>query len=667
MLAALLSACGGGGGGGSNGGGSTPPTAPIDPVPVTLFGVNVHWNALGDGMVEGGELIRDRSFRQQQTTPYWLPVANGGSVTFSSTDGDLSPAGGNATAGYVRMVRADAGATCVYQSLLDGVQGTAYSVYFSANAVSGAANVLVVLTDASYRTLAQTTANLTSTGWQHLNDSLTPAASATAMVGLCLTSAGTLDIDEVRVFRTAAPAIKTTAKTRLTELGVKSLRWPGGTLVDDFFWQRSVGPLLNRGELSDEFGNFETPSLGLHEFLNLCEELNLVPVIGVNVLNDAANAADLVEYILGSGTTPQGARRAANGRSAPWNVRYFELGNEPSARYAPANEPNAGSAYVAAARPVASAMRGKASTFGKSIDVSALSEATYQLADWLPGNPAPAAQMLANWNAQVMQPGSSGLVDSAQFVHGHFYAYDDRYAATGGGFPALMGSGELLRRMLTARLPRTRPIWITEYQVAIKDPINPALIDPAYTLDYQSGLVVADMLMTLVSERVAGAQVFNLSQRSAFGLLKHDADWRPRPAAQVFRLFAPLAGEERLAVTLAVTLPASYMNSRTLSIGVGTIPAGLTYAKVSAIATRTAAGKPRVLVINRDDATDVTVQLTVAGQGVSASVTRYQHANLSANNETGTVVSLGPPVTVSGTALSQLSVPRHSLVRVDFN
>jgi hypothetical protein len=48
-------------------------------------------------------------------------------------------------------------------------------------------------------------------------------------------------------------------------------------------------------------------------------------------------------------------------------------------------------------------------------------------------------------------------------------------------------------------------------------------------------------------------------------------------------------------------------------------------------------------------------------------VTRYQHANLSANNETGTVVSLGPPVTVSGTALSQLSVPRHSLVRVDFN
>jgi alpha-L-arabinofuranosidase len=428
-----------------------------------------------------------------------------------------------------------------------------------------------------------------------------------------------------------------------------------------------VGPVLNRGELADEFGKLETPSFGLHEFLDLCEELNLVPVVGVNVLGDGASAADLVEYILGSSTSPQGTLRAANGRSAPWNVRFFELGNEPSARYAPADVPNAGSAYAAAARAVVNAMRARAVSLGKTIEVSALAEATYQLADWLPGNIAPDAQMLANWNSQVLQTGSSGLLDSTQFVHGHFYVYDDIYAAIDGGFPALMGAGELLHRLLATELPHDRPMWITEYQVSIKDPNNTQQIDPAYTLDYQSGLVVTDMLMTMVNDKVAGAHVFNLSARDAFGLLMSGADWRLRPAAHAFRLVAPFAGEERLPVTLTVTTPAAYNNTHALATGVGNLPTGLSYAKVTAVATRTAAGKPRVIVLNRDPDADVTLQLAVAGQTATATLTRYLHSTLLANNEAANVIDLTAPEIVAGTVPLGISVPRHSVVRVDFH
>lgn len=96
----------------------------------------MHWNAQGDGIVVGGELSRDRSF--QQTTTFWLPIENGGTVTFSSATGDPSPAGGNAADGFAELTRVAIGATCVYQVLLAGLQNTAFSIYFSANTASDA-------------------------------------------------------------------------------------------------------------------------------------------------------------------------------------------------------------------------------------------------------------------------------------------------------------------------------------------------------------------------------------------------------------------------------------------------------------------------------------------------------------------------------------------------
>ncbi|MGZ5779726.1 MAG: hypothetical protein ACXWIN_02075, partial [Burkholderiaceae bacterium] len=582
--------------------------------------------------------------------------------------GDPAPSGGNALAGSATLARSSAGFTCVYQQLLDGLDsGTNYAVHFSSNAASGTQTLSVFLVDSAFSIVAQQSL-FSVTGWQQHALTLTPSANASpSQIGICLTTAGSVDIDEIRVSKTTPPSIKAVVKTQLTNLGVKSLRWPGGALLDTFDWKQSVGAVLMRGEQLAESNN-ETPALGLHEFLDLCEELNIVPLIGVNVLASSQNAADLVEYISGSSATTQGALRIANGRTAPWtNVHYFEIGNEPSTAYKGSGlDDNAGANYVQLARPIIAAMRAKATSLGITISTSAISEASFQLADWLGAGATSTVRLLKNWNGQTFANGV-GLNTNVQFVHGHFYTDFASYSSVT-DFRALMGSGSLLNRTLSEKIsPLTGalPVWITEYQVAIE---SGGVIQPAYTLDYQSGLVVADMLMSMIEQHVAGAHLFNLSQENVYGMLKPSTNFGWRPAAWVFNLFAPLAGEAKLDLTLTSTGVLT-SDTYTVATGVGNIPTGLTYRKISGLATRNAStGRPRVIVINRDDTTDAMVTLAVPGYTLgNATVYRYQNASLSANNE-----ATGNTVTVTSQAASaatpfQISVPKNSLVRVDFN
>lgn len=158
----------------------------------------------------------------------------------------------------------------------------------------------------------------TSTGtWTHARITLIPsqdAASAERLVGIL--GPGTVRLDEVRC--SAAPdgwpSVDPLILTRLGQLGARVLRWPGGRLADRFDWKGSVGSTLQRGESPDLFGGFQTPALGLDEFLQLCEALGATPMVQVNVLAPASEAADLVDYCNGSTSTPMGALRAANGR-----------------------------------------------------------------------------------------------------------------------------------------------------------------------------------------------------------------------------------------------------------------------------------------------------------------------------------------------------------------
>jgi alpha-N-arabinofuranosidase len=113
------------------------------------------------------------------------------------------------------------------------------------------------------------------------------------------------------------------------------IRYPGGCFADGYHWKDGIGPREERprrknqawGKLGPAVGPEEDNHFGTDEFMALCAAVGASPMLTVNVGSGTAEeAADWVEY--GSTDTKWGAERAKNGHPAPYNVKYFFVGNE---------------------------------------------------------------------------------------------------------------------------------------------------------------------------------------------------------------------------------------------------------------------------------------------------------------------------------------------------
>ncbi|WP_233267440.1 hypothetical protein [Paraglaciecola sp. L3A3] len=122
-----------------------------------------------------------------------------------------------------------------------------------------------------------------------------------------------------------------------SELGLTTYRFPGGSEGNLYKWKRGIGPLSeridnvsgnNRGPQSNEFGS--------DEFGRLLETTNfkhgfMMVAYGYEKPDDAA---DWVEYMNSPvGANPNGGKdwakvRAENGHPEPYNIKYWEIGNE---------------------------------------------------------------------------------------------------------------------------------------------------------------------------------------------------------------------------------------------------------------------------------------------------------------------------------------------------
>src|SRR5262249_6828187 len=95
-------------------------------------------------------------------------------------------------------------------------------------------------------------------------------------------------------------------------------------------WETGIGPRSRRAPFENKpWGNREDHDVGLHEFLDFCELVEAKPLICLN-----ANSASLeqvmaeIEYCNGPADSPYGRIRAAMGHPEPFNVRYWQIGNE---------------------------------------------------------------------------------------------------------------------------------------------------------------------------------------------------------------------------------------------------------------------------------------------------------------------------------------------------
>jgi len=114
------------------------------------------------------------------------------------------------------------------------------------------------------------------------------------------------------------------------ELGVSTIRYPGGNFVSGFRWEDSVGPKEERPRRLDlAWHSTETNEVGLHEFSSWLEKVGSELMLAVNLgTRGTLEALDLFEYTNVSVPTELTSRRAANGREEPFGVKIWCLGNE---------------------------------------------------------------------------------------------------------------------------------------------------------------------------------------------------------------------------------------------------------------------------------------------------------------------------------------------------
>jgi alpha-L-arabinofuranosidase len=118
----------------------------------------------------------------------------------------------------------------------------------------------------------------------------------------------------------------------LKDMKVPVLRWPGGCFADMYHWKDAVGPKNERKPIENiTWGNIrEDNSFGTTEFLNLCELLGAEPYLAVNMNSGTVQeAVDWVQYANHANSTSYLTdMREKNGRSTPWHVKYWGIGNE---------------------------------------------------------------------------------------------------------------------------------------------------------------------------------------------------------------------------------------------------------------------------------------------------------------------------------------------------
>ena len=108
------------------------------------------------------------------------------------------------------------------------------------------------------------------------------------------------------------------------EIKMSVARFPGGCGAHHYDWKKAVGD--NRKHFL----------YGLDEYFASIEPIGAIPLITVSYFSgDEKDAADLVEYLNAAcdGTNPNGGidwakQRSKNGHHSPYDVKYFEFGNE---------------------------------------------------------------------------------------------------------------------------------------------------------------------------------------------------------------------------------------------------------------------------------------------------------------------------------------------------
>jgi alpha-N-arabinofuranosidase len=336
---------------------------PIAKVSPTLYGLMTEEiNHSYDGGLYA-ELVRNRTLTEESWNPaYWTLVQNkaiGASMQFEKQVGPSA-----AVTKSLKLVVEKASPTDKAGIENEGFWGiplrarTRYESFFYAKAdipTMGPVTVSLV-EDETGKILASAVASPLTTDWrQHKVELETGdiATSAKNHLVLSVESPGTVWLSLASLFpptyKNHPNGNRVDLMEKLAAMKPKFLRFPGGNYLegdhisDRYEWKKTIGPLVDRPTHTSPWGYHSSDGMGLLEFLQWCEDLDLEPVVGVyagySLRQEHVNpgpdlepyvqdALDEIEYITGGADTKWGSVRARDGHPKPFPLTYVEIGNE---------------------------------------------------------------------------------------------------------------------------------------------------------------------------------------------------------------------------------------------------------------------------------------------------------------------------------------------------
>jgi alpha-N-arabinofuranosidase len=178
--------------------------------------------------------------------------------------------------------------------------------------------------------------------WEEFPFELTPAVETTnGILRITFNDTGMVYLDQVSMMGQDAidnDGFRPDLFQAVEALQPPCIRWPGGYFSELYRWKDGIGLQHERDVFPVEAWNDrDVNSFGTDEFIKMCRRLNAEPIIVINTGHRYSaspqteyieEAKHWLEYCNGPATSTWGAVRAANGHPEPYNVKYWEMGNE---------------------------------------------------------------------------------------------------------------------------------------------------------------------------------------------------------------------------------------------------------------------------------------------------------------------------------------------------
>lgn len=324
------------------------PGHPISPKLWGIFFEDINHSA--DGGIYP-EMVRNRSFEDSSTLTNWNfrnLAGRSATVTIDETR-PLNPFNRRSL-----RIQVDGAFSLENEGYwgMNIAAGETYEFKMAARATEGFEEPLAVkLVSASGRELAGGEVKAIASDWKYYTLSLQATESdPKARLQISANGRGVLFLDMVSLLPKKTwkhHGLRPDLAESLNALHPSFMRFPGGCWVegDDFahmnHWKTTIGNIDTRTPLWNIWGYYATHGLGFYEYLQLAEDLGATPLFDINVGMShreivpldkmdqwVQDALDAIDFANGPTNTVWGARRAAAGHPAPFNLKYMEIGNE---------------------------------------------------------------------------------------------------------------------------------------------------------------------------------------------------------------------------------------------------------------------------------------------------------------------------------------------------